>query len=128
MHPLVVLPTYEEADNIVEVLRRVRAAVPSADILVVDDSSPDDTAGVAKVAGYELGRVDVMVRAEKAGLGSAYRFGFAEGLARRYDVLVETDSDLSHDPAALPALLQAVADGADLAIGSPYVAGGSIPR
>ena len=128
MRPLVVLPTYQEADNIAEVLRRLRAAVPSADILVVDDSSPDDTAGVAKAAGHELGRVDVMVRAEKAGLGSAYRFGFAEGLARGYDVLVEMDSDLSHDPAALPSLLLAVGDGADLAIGSRYVPGGSIPQ
>ena len=128
MRPLVVLPTYQEADNIAEVLGRLRAAVPSADILVVDDSSPDDTAGVAKAAGHELGRVDVMVRAEKAGLGSAYRFGFTEGLARGYDVLVEMDSDLSHDPAALPSLLRVVREGADLAIGSRYVPGGSIPR
>ncbi len=128
MRPLVVLPTYQEADNIAEVLRRLRAAVPSADILVVDDSSPDDTAGVAKAAGHDLGRVDVMVRAEKAGLGSAYRFGFNEGLSRGYDVLVEMDSDLSHDPAALPSLLRVVREGADLAIGSRYVPGGSIPR
>lgn len=127
MRTLVVLPTYREADNIAEVLRRLRAAVPSADVLVVDDASPDDTAGVAKVAGYELGGVDVMVRAQKAGLGSAYRLGFTEGLARGYDVLVEMDSDLSHDPAALPSLLRAVEDGADLAIGSRYVPGGSTP-
>jgi len=124
---LVVLPTYQEADNIAEVLRRLRAAVPSADVLVVDDSSPDDTAGVAKVAGYEFGGVDVMVRPQKAGLGSAYRLGFAEGLARGYDVLVEMDSDLSHDPATLPSLLRVVEDGADLAIGSRYVPGGSTP-
>jgi len=124
---LVVLPTYQEADNIAEALRRVRVAVPSADILVIDDSSPDDTAGVAKVVGYELGAVDVMVRPEKSGLGSAYRLGFTEGLARGYDVLVEMDSDLSHDAAALPALLRAVEDGADLAIGSRYVPGGCIP-
>lgn len=127
MRTLVVLPTYQEADNIAEALRRVRTAVPSADILVVDDSSPDDTAGVAKVAGYELGAVDVMVRPQKSGLGSAYRFGFTEGLARGYDVLVEMDSDLSHDAAVLPALLRAVEDGADLAIGSRYVPGGSTP-
>ena len=127
MRTLVVLPTYQEADNIAEVLRRLRAAVPTADVLVVDDSSPDDTAGVAKVAGYELGGIDVMVRAQKAGLGSAYRLGFTEGLARGYDVLVEMDSDLSHDPAALPALLRAVEGGADLAIGSRYVPGGSTP-
>jgi dolichol-phosphate mannosyltransferase len=125
---LVVLPTYEEAENIAEVLRRVRAAVPAADVLVVDDSSPDGTAAVAKAAGHELGGIDVAIRPGKGGLGSAYRHGFKEGLDLGYDVLVEMDSDLSHDPASLPALLRAVEDGADLAIGSRYVPGGSIPH
>jgi dolichol-phosphate mannosyltransferase len=125
---LVVLPTYEEADNIAEVLRRVRAAAPAADILVVDDSSPDGTADVAKAAGHELGGVDVTIRPAKSGLGSAYRDGFREGLALGYGVLVEMDSDLSHDPAALPSLLRQVEAGADLAIGSRYVPGGSIPH
>jgi dolichol-phosphate mannosyltransferase len=128
MRTLVVLPTYEEAENIAEVLRRLRAAVPAADVLVVDDSSPDGTAEIAKAAGTEVGGVDVMIRAGKSGLGSAYRAGFAEGMARGYDILVEMDSDLSHDPAALPGLLRAVEAGADLAIGSRYVPGGSIPR
>ena len=127
MRALVVLPTYQEAENVAEVLRRLRAAAPAVEILVVDDSSPDGTAEVAKAAGHELGHTDVMVRAEKSGLGSAYRFGFAEGLARGFDVLVEMDSDLSHDPAALPSLLRAVERGADLALGSRYVPGGSIP-
>lgn len=127
MRPLVVLPTYQEAENIAEVLRRLRAAAPSADVLVVDDSSPDGTASMAKAVGHELGSVDVLVRASKSGLGSAYRAGFAEGLARGYDVVVEMDSDLSHDPARLPALLEAVETGADLAIGSRYVPGGVIP-
>jgi dolichol-phosphate mannosyltransferase len=128
MRTLVVLPTYQEADNIAEVLRRLRAAVPAADVLVVDDASPDGTSDVAKAAAHELGGVDVLVRPGKAGLGSAYRTGFAEGVERGYDVLVEMDSDLSHDPAALPSLLQALEDGADLAIGSRYIPGGSIPR
>lgn len=128
MRVLVVLPTYEEADNIAEVLRRLRAAVPAADVLVVDDSSPDGTADVAKAAAHELGHVEVIVRPGKAGLGSAYREGFHQGMAAGYDVLVEMDSDLSHDPAALPDLLRAVEGGADLAIGSRYVAGGSIPH
>ena len=125
---LVVLPTYNEADNIAEVLRRLRAAVPHADVLVVDDSSPDGTAEVAKAAAHELGHVDVTLRPGKAGLGSAYRHGFREGLDAGYEVLVEMDSDLSHDPAALPDLLGAVIAGADLAIGSRYVPGGSIPH
>ncbi len=127
MRALVVLPTYQEAENVAEVLRRLRAAAPGADVLVVDDSSPDGTAAIAKAAGHELGGIDVLVRPTKSGLGSAYRAGFAEGLARGYDVLVEMDSDLSHDPARLPALLRAVEAGADLAVGSRYVPGGSIP-
>jgi dolichol-phosphate mannosyltransferase len=125
---LVVLPTYQEAYNIAEVLRRLRAAVPTADVLVVDDSSPDGTAQVAKDTAEELGRVKVLVRPRKSGLGSAYRDGFRHGLAQDYDVLVEMDSDLSHDPFALPALADAIEAGADLAVGSRYVPGGSIPR
>ena len=129
MRALVVLPTYQEAENVAEVLRRLRAAAPDVDVLVVDDSSPDGTAAIAKATGDEVGGVDLLIRPAKAGLGSAYRDGFAEGLARGYDVLVEMDSDLSHDPARLPALLRAVeASGADLAIGSRYVPGGSIPN
>ncbi len=128
MRTLVVLPTYQEADNIAEVLRQLRAAVPSADVLVVDDSSPDGTAAMAKAIAHELGHIDVLVRPGKSGLGSAYRAGFTEGLARGYDVLVEMDSDLSHDPARLPALLRAVDAGADLALGSRYVPGGLIPN
>ena len=128
MDTLVVLPTYDEAHNIASVLRRLRDAVPRADILVVDDASPDGTAEIAKAASAELGSIDVLVRAGKLGLGSAYRDGFIQGLRRGYQVLVEMDSDLSHDPAALPGLLQAIESGADLAVGSRYVPGGSIPR
>ena len=127
MRTLVVLPTYQEAVNVVEVLRRIRAAAPATDVLVVDDGSPDGTADLAQAAGRELGGVDVLRRTAKAGLGKAYRAGFAIGLERGYEVLVEMDADLSHDPAALPSLLRAVEDGADLAIGSRYVSGGSIP-
>ena len=127
MRPLVVLPTYNEALNIEEVIEKVRAAVPHAQILVVDDGSPDGTADLAEELGRELGSVSVLRRSGKAGLGSAYRAGFREGLARDHDVMIEMDSDLQHDPAALPSLLAAIDDGADLAIGSRYVAGGTIP-
>ena len=126
MRALVVLPTYNEADNIAEVLRRLRTCVPTLDTLVVDDASPDGTADIAQAVGAELGRVDVLRRPGKLGLGSAYRDGFTEGLRRGYQVLVEMDGDLSHDPAALPDLLGAIDHGADLAVGSRYVAGGSI--
>ena len=128
MRALIVLPTYEEAENIEEVLRRVRRSVPHADVLVVDDNSPDGTADIAESLAPSLGGVSVVRRAGKEGLGSAYRAGFARGLEEGYEVLCEMDSDLSHDPGALPSLLAAIEDGADLAIGSRYVAGGSIPN
>jgi dolichol-phosphate mannosyltransferase len=129
MQTLVVIPTYEEADNLGEVLRRTRAAVPDADVLVVDDSSPDGTADVARTAAAEFGQIEVLERATKGGLGSAYRAGFAWGLDRGYEVLCQMDADLSHDPAALPSLVgPAASDTADLVIGSRYVPGGSIPH
>lgn len=128
MRVLVVLPTFNEADNISEVLRRLRVAVPDARVLVVDDSSPDGTAEVADAVGREVGLVEVVRRPAKSGLGSAYREGFRYGLHNGFDVMVEMDSDLSHDPAALPGLLAAVEGGASLALGSRYIPGGSIPE
>lgn len=125
---LVVIPTYEEAGNVATVLTRLRRAVPGADVLVVDSASPDGTAALARKVGEELGGIDVLDQEAKRGLGAAYRDGFEEGLRRGYRVLVEMDADLSHDPAAVPALLAAVEDGAALAIGSRYVPGGSIPE
>lgn len=124
---LVVMPTYQEADNIGDVLCRLRAAAPDADVLVVDDSSPDGTAGIAKDVGYDLGGVDVLIRPGKLGLGSAYRAGYSEGAARGYDIVAFMDSDLSHDPARLPDLFGAIDGGADMVIGSRYVEGGSTP-
>ena len=128
MRPLVVLPTYNEALNIAEVLTKTRAAVPDAEVLVVDDGSPDGTADLAEALGKELEQIQVLRRPGKAGLGSAYRAGFRVGLDRGLDVMIEMDSDLSHDPAALPSLLAAIDEGADLVIGSRYVPGGSIPN
>jgi glycosyltransferase involved in cell wall biosynthesis len=128
MRALLVLPTYQEAENLVEVLDRVRAASPDTQVLVVDDGSPDGTADLAEEHREVVGGVEVLRRSEKSGLGSAYRDGFRWGLERGFDVLLEMDSDLSHDPAALPSLLSAVEFGADLVIGSRYVPGGSIPN
>jgi dolichol-phosphate mannosyltransferase len=128
MSSLVVLPTYQEAPNIVEVLTRIRASVPEAHVLVVDDGSPDGTADRAAGVGEELGQIDVLRRAEKSGLGPAYRAGFAWGMEKGHDVLIEMDADLSHDPAVLGDLIGAVTDGgADLAIGSRYIPGGAVP-
>jgi dolichol-phosphate mannosyltransferase len=125
---LLITPTYQEAQNIEEFLRRAREGLPAADILVVDDNSPDGTADVADAAAILLGQIEVLRRPAKAGLGNAYRAGFAIGLARGYDVLVQIDADLSHDPAVLPSLISCLENGADLAIGSRYVPGGSIPN
>ena len=128
MRTLVVMPTYDEALNIVEALTRVRAAAPDADVLVVDDNSPDGTADLARAAGAELGQIDVLVRPKKDGLGNAYRHGFRVGIDRGYDRLVQMDADLSHDPAALPSLLAELDAGSAAVIGSRYVPGGSIPH
>jgi dolichol-phosphate mannosyltransferase len=124
----VTVPTLDEVENIEQLVRRVRSAVPEAHMLIVDDGSADGTAEKAEALGAEIGGVEVLRRPHKMGLGSAYRAGHAIGMARGYDVMVQIDADLSHDPAALPDLLAAIERGADLAIGSRYVPGGSVPN
>jgi dolichol-phosphate mannosyltransferase len=128
MRVFVSVPTYREAENIEELLTRLRVAVPDAHILVIDDGSDDGTADIAEKLAIELGDIEVLRRPGKSGLGAAYRAGHAIGLARGYDVMVQIDADLSHQPEALHSLLDAVHDGADLAIGSRYVEGGAIPQ
>jgi dolichol-phosphate mannosyltransferase len=128
MRLLVCVPTYNEVLNIEEFLRRTRAAAPDADILVLDDSSPDGTADLAAAVAAELGQISVLRRPAKRGLGAAYRAGFAVGIARGYELLAQMDADLSHDPASLPALVAAVENGAAMSIGSRYVPGGQIPH
>jgi dolichol-phosphate mannosyltransferase len=123
---LVVMPTYNEAANVETVLRRVRAVDDGIEVLVVDDASPDGTAELIEKLAVEIGGIDVLRRPEKGGLGSAYRDGFATALARGATVIVQMDADLSHDPAALPALISAVRHGAWLTMGSRYVPGGRI--
>jgi dolichol-phosphate mannosyltransferase len=122
---LVVIPTYEERDNIGPVLSRLRAAVPTADVLVVDDASPDGTGELAEAMAAEDPHISVMHRQGKDGLGAAYLAGFATALRGDYDVIVEMDADGSHPPEELPALLAAL-DDADLVLGSRYVAGGVV--
>ena len=128
MRPLVVIPTYNESENIERMLRRIHECAPGAGVLVVDDGSPDGTADLVKKVAAELPDINVLERASKSGLGSAYRAGFAWGLERGYDACVEIDADFSHDPAALPALLAPLSEGFDVVIGSRYVPGGSIPN
>ncbi|MDR1118976.1 MAG: polyprenol monophosphomannose synthase, partial [Bifidobacteriaceae bacterium] len=124
--PLVVIPTYNERSALPALVGRLRRLAPAADILVVDDSSPDGTGTWAESAAASDAHVHVLHRPSKDGLGRAYRDGFAWALRRGFDPIVEMDADGSHRPEDLPALLAAVADGADLAIGSRWVTGGRV--
>lgn len=124
MRVTVVVPTYNEADNIETLLRAVRGELPEADVLVIDDGSPDGTAELADRLGGELGNVRVVRRTSKDGLGAAYRAGLREAISAGADICVQMDADLSHDPTALGALVSIVEHGADVAIGSRYVPGG----
>jgi glycosyltransferase involved in cell wall biosynthesis len=121
---LVVIPTYNEIDSIEQVIARVLAADRRAEVLVVDDSSPDGTGDLVAGLAERSPRVQLLRRGGKQGLGAAYRAGFAWGIERAYDALVEMDADLSHPPERLPALLDGLGH-ADLVIGSRYVPGGA---
>ena len=120
---LVVVPTYNEAENIERLIDAVRTSVPEASVLVVDDGSPDGTGAlVAARAGH---RVHLLERENKQGLGRAYVAGFTWGLERGFERFVEMDADFSHDPSDLPALVASTAD-CDVAIGSRYVDAGEV--
>jgi dolichol-phosphate mannosyltransferase len=125
---VMVVPTYNEAANLESVLGRLRTSVPAADVLVVDDSSPDGTGDIASALAEADPQVHVLHRDRKTGLGAAYLAGFRWALERDYDVIGEMDADGSHQPEELPRLLAGMreAGGADLVIGSRWVAGGSI--
>ena len=124
---LVIIPTFNELENLPLIMGRVHKALPDVHILVVDDGSPDGTGQLAdELALADPDRVHVMHRDAKDGLGAAYLAGFAWGLGRQYSVLVEMDADGSHAPEQLYRLLDAIDKGADLAIGSRYVEGGTV--
>ena len=124
-----ILPTYNEAENLERIVRaalpRLAEAAPEHHVLVVDDGSPDGTGRIAERLAGECERVEVMHRRAKEGLGRAYLAGFEYALARDADLVLEMDSDFSHDPADLPRLVRAAGD-ADLVIGSRYVPGGGV--
>ncbi|GAA4156978.1 polyprenol monophosphomannose synthase [Actinomadura keratinilytica] len=122
---LVIVPTYNERDNIERLVGRVRKAVPSVDVLVVDDNSPDGTGEVADAMAAADDQVKVLHRTAKNGLGAAYIAGFRWALDHGYDVMVEMDADGSHQPEELPRLLGALTD-ADLVIGARWVPGGQV--
>jgi glycosyltransferase involved in cell wall biosynthesis len=122
---LVVIPTYNEADNVVPIVSRLRAAVPEADALVVDDASPDGTGAIADELATADPAVRVLHRTAKEGLGAAYIAGFGWAREHGYDVVVEMDADGSHQPEELPRLLAALRH-ADLVLGSRWVPGGEV--
>lgn len=122
---LVVIPTYNEIENIRVLLPAVLAVSPELEILVVDDSSPDGTAQAVQEIGASEKRVHLLLRAKKEGLGRAYIAGFQWGMAKSYDAIVEMDADFSHRPEDLAKILQALRDGRDFAVGSRYVPGGA---
>ncbi|CRK57170.1 Dolichol-phosphate mannosyltransferase in lipid-linked oligosaccharide synthesis cluster [Alloactinosynnema sp. L-07] len=122
---LVVIPTYNERDNIEIIVERLHAALPQTHVLIVDDGSPDGTGDLADAMAEKDDRVNVLHRTEKAGLGAAYIAGFKWALARDYAVICEMDADGSHAPEDLPRILDALTD-ADLALGSRWVPGGKV--
>jgi dolichol-phosphate mannosyltransferase len=124
---LVIIPTYNERENLPLIVERVHNACPEVHILIVDDGSPDGTGDLAdELSLADPDRMHVMHRTSKDGLGAAYIAGFAWGLNRQYSVLVEMDADGSHAPEQLHRLLDAIDEGADLVIGSRYIPGGTI--
>lgn len=124
----IVLPTYNEAGNITRALDLIGKNAPGVHVLVVDDNSPDGTGQIAEEYASKHTFVKVLHRKGKEGLGAAYMAGMQHALQEGYDVIFEMDADLSHDPKDIPRLLKAIEQGADLAIGSRYIDGGSIPE
>ena len=123
---LIVTPTYNEKDNLPRFVEAVRKAFPEADLMIVDDASPDGTGDLADGIAEKDAHVRVMHRAGKLGLGTAYIQAFQKGLAEGYDRFFEMDADLSHDVRYLPSFVQALDDGADVVIGSRNIPGGGV--
>jgi dolichol-phosphate mannosyltransferase len=123
---LVIIPTYNERENLAAVVARVRKATPAVDVLVVDDNSPDGTGRIADALAASDSQVFTLHRAGKTGLGRAYGAAFRWGLDRGYTRLVEMDADGSHQPEQLPALLAATDAGADVVLGSRWIPGGGV--
>ncbi len=123
---LIVTPTYNERDNLERFVASVRAAAPEADVLVVDDASPDGTGDIADALATRDPRVRVLHRAGKLGLGTAYVDAFRRGLDEGYERFFEMDADLSHDPRHLPAFFEALDAGAEVVVGSRNIPGGRV--
>jgi len=127
MKTLIIIPTYNEFDNLRPLLQEIFSFAPAADVLIVDDNSPDGTGKLADQIHAENPQVNVLHRAGKLGLGTAYIAGFKYAVERGYDAAFEMDADFSHDPRYLPDFLQKI-ENADLVIGSRYIEGGDTPN
>jgi len=123
---LVIIPTYDEAENIAVAISRVLDSSPGSEILVVDDSSPDGTSRIVEEISYRESRVHLLSRKDKAGLGTAYVAGFKYAIEHGYDIVVEMDADLSHEPSTIPKFQEALKNHADVAVGSRYAFGVSV--
>jgi dolichol-phosphate mannosyltransferase len=123
---LIITPTYNERENLADLVHALHAVVPSAHLLVVDDASPDGTGALVDAMAAVDERIAVIHRTGKLGLGTAYVAGFDYALRRGYDVVLEMDADLSHDPRYVPAFLEAIEKGADVVLGSRNVVGGGV--
>ena len=120
----IIIPTYNEIENIDSILKAVRALVPEAELFVVDDNSPDGTGQQAEKTANEIGRVQVLHRPGKEGLGTAYRDAFKLVLAGDTDVIITMDADFSHDPQTIRSFLDAIRNGAEIVVGSRYIKDG----
>ena len=123
---LICIPTYDEASNILRLVERVHEAAPDADVLVIDDASPDGTGDLVRDRMLKDAQLEIMARPLKLGLGTAYMAGFAYALQHGYTSVLTMDSDFSHPPERIPALIAAVESGTHLSVGSRYVPGGAI--
>ncbi len=127
MRSLIVIPTYNERENIVTLIQEVFAAAPTTDLLIIDDNSPDGTGALVDSLAARIPQLRVLHRPGKLGLGTAYVRGFEYAIEQGYDYVFEMDADFSHDPRYLPSFFQA-AQNAELVIGSRYVPGGGTPN
>ena len=127
MKTVIIIPTYNEMENLPSLLKEISSYAPASDILIVDDNSPDGTGELAEQMSKEDSRVHVLHRSGKLGLGTAYIAGFKYALSHGYDAAFEMDADFSHDPRYLPDFLAKI-EQADLVIGSRYIPGGSTPN
>src|SRR6266568_8901619 len=127
MKTLIIIPTYNERENLPAILKQIFEYAPLTDVLVVDDNSPDGTGELADQLGRDDARIHALHRAGKLGLGTAYIAGFKYALSHGYDAAFEMDADFSHDPKYLPDFLTKI-ENADLVIGSRYIEGGGTPN